>query len=92
CGCGGYACGCGCGWVVRWRGRALVLIRVWVVSLWIWICVSGVRALGRLWGRAGAGGGTAAEYVFVGGVALGAGSFGRRSAQGPSKARRDEED
>ncbi|KAJ7850541.1 hypothetical protein B0H13DRAFT_2086947, partial [Mycena leptocephala] len=57
--------------VVRRRGRALVLIWVGMVSLWIW--VGGVRALGRLRGRAGAGGGAAAEYVFVGGMALGAG-------------------
>ncbi|KAJ7906067.1 hypothetical protein B0H13DRAFT_2507923, partial [Mycena leptocephala] len=57
----------------RRRRRALVLIRVGVVSLWIWIWVSGIRALGRLRGRAGAGGGAAAEDVFVGGVALGAG-------------------
>ncbi|KAJ7809358.1 hypothetical protein B0H13DRAFT_2150138, partial [Mycena leptocephala] len=43
--------------VVRWCRRALVLIRVGMVSLWIWIWVGGVWALGRLWERAGAGGG-----------------------------------
>ncbi|KAJ7894354.1 hypothetical protein B0H13DRAFT_2036481, partial [Mycena leptocephala] len=56
---------------VCWRvRRALVLIRVGVVSMWIWIWVGGIRALGPLWGRAGAGGGTAAKDVD--GAALGA--------------------
>ncbi|KAJ7912767.1 hypothetical protein B0H13DRAFT_2006067 [Mycena leptocephala] len=52
----------------------------------------GVRALGRLWGRTGAGGRTAAEYVFVGGVAFGAGLAGaqRSILVDPSKTRRDE--
>ncbi|KAJ7912783.1 hypothetical protein B0H13DRAFT_2006129 [Mycena leptocephala] len=53
--------------MVRWRGRALVLIRVWVVSLWM--------VFGAVAGTGRGGGGAAAEDVFVGDVALGAGQL-----------------
>ncbi|KAJ7912771.1 hypothetical protein B0H13DRAFT_1874487 [Mycena leptocephala] len=48
----------------------------------------GVWALGRLWGRAGAGGEVAADDVFVGGVAFGAGHLA--GAQRSIHPRQDE--
>ncbi|KAJ7894355.1 hypothetical protein B0H13DRAFT_2036494, partial [Mycena leptocephala] len=65
-------------WLVRRRGRALVLIWVGVgmISLWIWIWVGSMRAFGLLWG-------TAAEDVFVGGVAFGAGLAGAQRSIHP---------
>ncbi|KAJ7894345.1 hypothetical protein B0H13DRAFT_2276489 [Mycena leptocephala] len=73
-----YARRCWSAWVAAAvLGRILLLLWMREVCVGMqmgWYAgAGGVRDLGRLWGRAGAGGGAAAEDVVVGSVALGAG-------------------